>query len=91
MKYEIAEDRELPENGQLFLLKASKAEYKDINRGDRLRANSEVNFRQDVPVPPDSSKLPPSMFVLQKDDCVIVTSTPKQKRVFQTRKFLKIT
>ena len=69
--YEIAENRALTEHGQLYLLKKSiGAKYDQIDRGDRLRAASAVNFRV------DRNKDAEVLFTVQTGECVIVTAPP---------------
>jgi hypothetical protein len=72
--YEVKENRGLTAAGQLFLLSDSKQGlYRDIHKGDRLIANSEVNFHMG-PFSTDAS-----MYLLKGGECVIVLEEPKNK------------
>ena len=64
-------DRALTKDGKLYLLKSSNALYDDVKLGDKLRASSPVNFRE------DSTRRSRVMFHLNENDCVIVISDKK--------------
>jgi hypothetical protein len=69
--YEVKENRGLTNDGQLFLLSDSKQGlYQDIRKGDRLIANSEVNFHM------RPSLKDPLMYILKGGECVIVLEDP---------------
>jgi len=70
--YEVGDHRSITEDGQLYLLKASsEGLYNEIQLGDKLRANSAVNFRQ------DKGLISNIVFLLNSNDCVIVISRPE--------------
>jgi hypothetical protein len=72
--YEIASNRGLTDDGQLFLLTDSRyALYNDIRTGDRLIANSEVHFH----LKPGSGT--PTMYTLREGECVIVLEKPRNE------------
>ena len=74
--YEIGENRELTNDGGLYLLKESdKALYADISVGDKLRVGHDVNVRQGP-----TNEFPP-ILVLEKGACVIVTEKPRHEKV----------
>lgn len=73
--YEIGVDDRPTEAGQLDVLRRGPKYFENILRGDILRAQSEKVFRQG----PSVSE--PSIFQLNKDDCVVVLKQirPKEK------------
>ena len=73
--YEVGENRELTNDGGLFLLNDSaKALYPDIRTGDKLRLGHDVNVRK------GPTNEHPVILVLEKGVCLIVTETPKYEK-----------
>jgi hypothetical protein len=62
-------------NGQLYLLRNGKREYKNIHTGDIVQAITAVNFREDGKCALSGEcGSAPTVFVLEKGDCAIVIS-----------------
>lgn len=73
--YEVTEDREITDSGQLYLIKPGSGAYEEIGFGDKLRASSAVNFR----MKPTTDS--PVSLVIGTNECVTVLSKAKNEKL----------